>query len=360
MIPLLRPLWAPSLLAVASLAFTVACLAPTPDPAHGVVPVEKQVPARPTAPRAGSSASAVASTAASVASAQPSPAVASAEPPRPPPPRATPFPGADLDKLAFVESLCPAAVETKGEKVRVGCRACPPFEGDDAKPDGRIVQDPTPFFELTEVYGGSFTRSGATQAVLAFEQCRGPGATGAGTVVVEKSDSSWHWNAIGIYHDVTSCVVIPRASHDVLACHDGATGPHDGVVQLYTHAFAAGGVISQDFILDMSFNSPGVCNTSADDLRDMDRVRDITIRRIEAFDADHDGKTDLRVHLRYASIEITDLLARRIIGLCKKPAYSLVHYEVIKPQLVFLQRGDKLLPSTAAQTWLKEVAAGHR
>lgn len=155
--------------------------------------------------------------------------------PAPPPPSATPTatataaaapppqepidPAADQDKLALVTSICPAAIQHREGKVRVGCRTCPPFEGDEAKPDGRVAIDPEQLFPVEALYRGSFSRPGADEIAAVFEGCEPHAGNYGGTLFAEKTSDGYRVITYASGLHPASCQTYRRKDRrDVLVC----------------------------------------------------------------------------------------------------------------------------------------------
>jgi hypothetical protein len=78
-------------------------------------------------------------------------------------------------------------------KVRVGCRVCPPFEAS-ARTGAEVVVDPSPhdeFYELEAVFDGDFTEPGRPQIAAVFSGCESHADNWGGTLLAERSGSSW-------------------------------------------------------------------------------------------------------------------------------------------------------------------------
>jgi hypothetical protein len=137
--------------------------------------------------------------------APPPPAVTAAPPPPPPPvvvvtasaaPVAAPAPvqepidpAADATKLAVVRSLCDAAIKHDKDAVLVGCRSCPPFEGEER--DGIVAIDPASFWPLESLVRGSFSRPGADEVAAIFEGCEPHAANYGGTLFAAKTATGY-------------------------------------------------------------------------------------------------------------------------------------------------------------------------
>jgi len=155
----------------------------------------------------------------------------------------------DRQLWSILASLCPIAIqrlvecadstcaEVPPDHVTVGCRSWPPpWKG----PDGRAPEnlspnhfvpqwdDPTiesaPFLPLEAQYDGAFTRPGATQKLLYFENCRamdGMTITGC-AVVVEKRQGQWTAEAFHREAAMSNCITSQRSDgRDLLVCHSG-------------------------------------------------------------------------------------------------------------------------------------------
>lgn len=177
-------------LAAHTALLAVGCVAPPPPPSVIVAP-----------PPAASIAPTVA-------------AVASAAPARAPAPV---DPAADQDAIALAGAVCPAAIQHHQGKVRVGCRACPPFDG--APPDGQIAVDPRTFFPIEKLYRGAFSRAGADEVAAVFEGCEPHAANYGGTLFAEKTATGYRALTYASGLHPASCEVYHRKDErDVLVC----------------------------------------------------------------------------------------------------------------------------------------------
>jgi hypothetical protein len=123
----------------------------------------------------------------------------------------------------------------------VGCRSHPPFDAPDQRPDGTLpafTGDPLRFCALDAVYRGSFTRAGATQAVLSFAACKDndpdavwdSGLPGS-AVLVERTADRWRAVAYEPSVNLGQCVQPRRADgRDLLLCRSGLTAPPAGTI----------------------------------------------------------------------------------------------------------------------------------
>jgi len=279
--------------------------------------------------------------------------------PPPPPPRAAPFPGADLHKLVFVESVCAAAVNHLGGRIQVGCRACPPWDDPQARPDGRIVVDPDPFYRLHTVYLGSFTRPGAQQAALLLDGCEPIADGNGGTLIVEKSLTEWYWVPRGYHSGINpnQSIRLELSDRDILAAQDGLATGYESTDLVYTYDFKERKVTR---LFGMHHQADGVCHGQHDR-----KITNGSIQRFEVVDSNRDGLADLRVHLRYASITVTKALEAKIGALCAQLPANAIFKNVdpdkyMKASLVsldFVQAGGKLAPTQATRKWLQDVGA---
>ncbi len=307
-----------------------------------------------TAPSATATISATATTVAAPAASNAPPS-----PPPPPPPRASPYPGADPDKLTLVQSVCAAAVNHLGGRIQVGCRACAPWDDEETKPDGQIAVDPDPFYSLVQFHEGSFTHPGAQQAALLFDGCENISEEGGGTLIVEKSPTDWYWTPVS-YHsglNPNSSLRIERPERDILVCQAGLSTGYEAIDHVYTYDFKTRRYAS---LVRMHHHATGVCVRLPDD-----RVTNGSIERLEAVDINRDGKPDLRVHMRYASATVTKALKAKIKALCDQvPGNSIFklidsdqYLKVTQVRLDFLQDGEQFVPTTATRKWLKKFGA---
>ncbi|APR78536.1 Hypothetical protein A7982_03883 [Minicystis rosea] len=180
------------------------------------------------------------------------------------PPQAPIDPAADQEKLALVTSICRAAIQHHEGKVRVGCRACPPFEGDDAKPDGRVAIDPPHLFPVEELYRGSFSRPGADEVAAVFEGCEPHAANYGGTLFAEKTESGYRMITYASGLHPASCRVYRRKDgRDVLVCRWSDAHQSTAFTQVFVYdlarATADDPLKGWDALATVSDNSYSVC-----------------------------------------------------------------------------------------------------
>jgi hypothetical protein len=136
--------------------------------------------------------------------------------------------------------VCPAAIQHDDGKVRVGCRACPPF-GPGSAPDGQVVSDPATFYPIEGVYPGSFTAPGVDQRAVVFAGCEPHSANYGGTLLVDVV-SPGVFRAAGYYSGVhpQSCRPYRRPDgRDLLVCTWSDVHQGEGYEQLFSFDFAA-------------------------------------------------------------------------------------------------------------------------
>lgn len=227
----------PALLAVPAVLLAIGCPAPPPPPPPSVV---VEPPPAPTIVPAAS-------------------ATASAAPVRAPAPI---DPAADKDKLAVVRALCPAAIQHHEGKVRVGCRACPPFE--DAPPDGEVAVDPESFFPLLQLYRGAFSKPGADEVAAVFDGCEPHAANYGGTVFAEKTPTGYRMITYASGLHPASCEVYHRPDkRDLLVCQWSDAHQSTGFMQVLsydlTQAKADDPLTGWKQLVTVSDNSYSVC-----------------------------------------------------------------------------------------------------
>jgi hypothetical protein len=126
-----------------------------------------------------------------------------------------------LQKLQIAASVCPAAVVHDHGKLRVVCRACPPFEASSG-PDGTVALDPPRgdgLYELESVQLGAFTKPGAVEAAAVFAGCEPHSGNGGGTLLVSRSDQVWIQKSYRSGFHPAHCQAFRRAdARDILVC----------------------------------------------------------------------------------------------------------------------------------------------
>jgi hypothetical protein len=228
--------WA--ILAAHTVLLALGCAGPPPPPAPPPITV-----APPPAPSA-------APTAARAASAAPARAYAPIDP------------AADQDKLALVGALCPAAIQHREGKVRVGCRTCPPFDG--SPPDGEVRVDPETFLPLEKLYRGAFSRAGADEVAAVFEGCEPHAANYGGTLFAEKTATGYRTITYASGLHPASCEVYHRPDErDVLVCSWSDAHQSTGFTQILyydlTQAKTDDPLAGWNRLVTVSDNSYSVC-----------------------------------------------------------------------------------------------------
>ena len=94
-------------------------------------------------------------------------------------------------QVAFLSDLCAVALRYEAEgahRVSAGCRVCPPFEGANALPDGKIAVDGADFYELSALLAGHFTDAALEQRLAVFSGCESHAESYGGTLLAEQKD----------------------------------------------------------------------------------------------------------------------------------------------------------------------------
>jgi hypothetical protein len=141
-----------------------------------------------------------------------------------------------LRKLEVAASVCQAAVVHDGRKLRVGCRACPPFDVSTG-PNGQIAVDgPDEFYELETLVSGSFSEPGKSQAAAVFAGCESHAENFGGTLLVERRGDVWvHASYRSGFHPA-SCKAFARPDgRDALVCF--WTTDHQGIVHFMLDSY---------------------------------------------------------------------------------------------------------------------------
>ena len=126
-----------------------------------------------------------------------------------------------LRKLEVAASMCPAAVLHGADKLRVGCRACPPFDASTG-PDGKVVIDPPDggeFYELEKLVEGHFTEPSQPQLAAVFTGCESHADNWGGTLLAERSGAVWVQKSYRSGFHPASCKTFRKPdAHDILIC----------------------------------------------------------------------------------------------------------------------------------------------
>ena len=340
-------------------ALTALACSPAPRPGAASEP--------PPQPRSAPLASAAAP-AAPVATPAPNdagpPPAASPEVPVPPTPAKAP-PHADERKLVFAQSVCAAAVQRHGGRVRVGCRGCPPFGEASPLPDGTIAESPAAFRELVAIHTGSFTRAGADQALLQLSGCHSMDQGGSGSLLVEKAEASWYYRPLLLAPELSAdqCLVFGATLGALLVCRERfASGGHTRD-EIVVHRFAAGpppkhtreSLITAKSLADAACGYVGMDIVAAE------------VRTMSAKDVDADGLADLRLEVSYAMSKADERRDKKLEAVCRgiRPGIDRTPTERFMPKATratvdFLFDGQRLVPTPAAKEWVEKLPGPYR
>jgi len=170
-------------------------------------------------------------------------------------------------RLAIAASVCPAVVFPEEDRLRVGCRSCPPFTADNG-PDGLIVVGPRDgdgFYELEASYAGAFSRPGADEVAAVFAGCEPAAENFGGTLlVVRHHDDVWAAQSYRSGFHPEACVVFQRPdAAALLVCRWRTAHQLVGHEYLDTYDFTRGS--EQDVqggwerVLGLTTDAPGAC-----------------------------------------------------------------------------------------------------
>ena len=344
------------------MALLMACSRPESAPSSPVVAVAR-------APDAGNApiAEGVRDAGDSPRTAEPAPAPALPLPPAPE--------GTDAAKARMLASICPAAYLRKGKPpYALGCRVHPPFGTEGRKPDGTFPAyegDPLDFCGLVGTHVGAFTRPGAKQTALVFEQCKDGDVWDMGfpgsVVVVEERGDRYEVVATDAAAYAGDCRLVERADKtDLFAC---------------AYAFGAGpaGQVSNVFVLDFTASPPrqtilatayedGPWCMAPDAPSDASKgISTARITRVATKDVDGDGLVDLEVDVLRAHAPPSKALDAKLGAGCKKQQTGPLEAKSLVPAptrttLTFRNDGQTLVAKPeAAKTlarWLSEAPEG--
>jgi hypothetical protein len=276
-------------------------------------------------------------------------------------------PGTDPEKVTIAASICAAAYLGHD----VGCRSHPPFVRPEQQPDGKIVRhegDPLMFCSIARVYHGSFTKPGAKQAVLAFDQCKesedaewDAGFPGSAVLVEQRGA---RWKAVAYEPDVNMglCLRDRRADgRDVLLCRSNFGAPPTGQVSyvfLLDFAWPATQKGQRAVSLVELFSDNMSCGFAADGLPS--GITSLEIAGMALADLNHDGTPDLAVQVRRAHRAPSPKLEAALHALCNRPRPGDPSALVprAKPDILSLvSRGETFVPTAATRKTIERWTA---
>jgi len=214
--------------------------------------------------------------------------------------------------------VCSVAIKREKGKALVGCRSCPPFEGVEALPDGKVVENPDSFFPLETVVRGSFTSAGAKQAALVFEGCEPHAANYGGTLLVEQAADGWNSLHYAAAFHPRECKTLRRSDgRDILVCRYLDAHQTTGTDTIWAFDFAAASPDDPEkgwqVIVGLSDNSFGVCMGVPPWGIEASSVVSYTAR-----DVNGDGEQDVSVQIRRASVPYSKALEDKLKKACEK------------------------------------------
>ncbi|MGC4094582.1 MAG: hypothetical protein QM756_43035 [Polyangiaceae bacterium] len=159
----------------------------------------------------------------------PAPPVASAVPPAAPAEPAKPSVSVSVAELTrgfgpqqsrtldALRSVCAAALKRDGERVRLGCVSCPPFDANARAAE--VAVDPEEFYEAKAAYFGSFSDANAREAALVFDGCEPAAANYGGTLLMSFDGSTWTPKTYASGFHPEECRTFTRPDRrDILVC----------------------------------------------------------------------------------------------------------------------------------------------
>lgn len=273
---------------------------------------------------------------------------------------------------------------------RLGCRSHPPFVRPEQLPDGKFVEhtgDPLLFCAVERVYPGSFTRSGARQALLGFGQCKesedamwDAGFPGSAVLLEAVDDANAtpgapttdppavkRWRAIDTLEEANLgfCQrnLLP-SGRDILFCESGLVAPPSGDVGYFFLLDFARRALgrSPDATWARLYGDVPMCP-------DPDTSAGLSLWRIlstEVQDRNKDGTGDLVVRVARRHVPASRVLAAKASAACHKSAGVLNLHAVLPPAkthtLEFVSSGESFVATPATKrlldTWRKESPEG--
>lgn len=349
--------------AALSLVFALEACSPAPRP------VATRVPSPPS-PRAAELSPSTPSAPVPSATTQPSdsaPAASasSAEPLAPPSygPDPSLADANDRAKLAIAKAICPAAIGHDGSAIRVGCRACPPF--DDAKPDGTVAIDPPHLWPIEVVVAGSFSRPGADEVAVVMQGCESHADDDGGTILAERSGTSWKLvsYASGV-HPREAKALRTASGRDLLIYLYADAHQTTGTDALFAYDFRLGEDDPERgmrLLVEVTRNAASACVGLTPDLG-------LVRGEIASFDvtpARAARKAGLTVRVRHASAPWSAALQGRVDAACKTASTNPDEIPVIDPApftgplaaytLSFALDGERLVPDAATLRTMKRL-----
>ena len=280
-------------------------------------------------------------------------------------------PGADPDKLALVRSICPAAIKHQEGRVLVGCRACPPFVAESAKPDGKVEVDPADFWPVEALYRGSFSKPGAHEVASVFKGCEPHAGSYGGMLFAEQTGAGFRATTYVSGLRPERCEVYHRKDgRDLLVCQTGEAwqSTHSTSVFVYDLARAAAddpwkGKSELALVTENGF---AVCWA----LSHGDGIVQGSVRRFRFEDRNHDGVPDVVVDVVHRMTPYSPRIERVIQRACADAATragtpdempsifdpSALLGAPVKETLEFLFDGQDFRPTAKTAASLKRLA----
>jgi hypothetical protein len=262
--------------------------------------------------------------------------------------------------------VCPAALDGTA----VVCRSHPPFDRPGRQPDGALPryapQGDRPrdgeADEVKAVFRGSFTRPGATQALLTL--CSWNASELGDTALLEQAGGRWRAVAYGGY--APSCLESRRADgHDALLCHGGepSTCDNASLPAIYLLDFR-GGAERRDVLVTLPAPDVACWFYGPSDTWGTEGLRlpgGLHWTRFPVFrlaDLNHDGVDDLVVEVEVAAAQPSAALDAKATAICKKGldgSLATLLPPARRVRLEFLSDGDAMTASEATRKTLAMI-----
>jgi hypothetical protein len=283
----------------------------------------------------------------------------------------------DRAKLDLASQICPAAIRKNhepgvpGQALRVGCRACPPF--DKAPPDGKlpfVEADDRTVFELLQIFPGSFSKAGKQQAAVVIQGCepsadpsKQPGVPTfdpGGTLLVEKEGPTWRALEYRSGFRPSHCMAFPRnGERSLLVCRLQGRRDNGAYAAIVSYDFAEPSGAMKTLVA-MDSNEFSTCVGRGN-------KGNVVVGKIQQFsaeDIDKDGAVDLSVTVMFARTPAKPALCERLVANMAHLFLSADSPDTIEKlfgmkehRLVFRFDGEKLTTDAATRKLIARFPA---
>jgi hypothetical protein len=199
---------------------------------------------------------------------------------------------------SLLQAVCSdgGMVKANGQGVEAGCKSCPSIVPGGS--DFDVPGSDTPNFSLKSVIYGSFTRTGASEAVAGFSGCEPHSDNYGGSVLLEKAPTGWKAKSYQPAFISNRCLKYPlKSGRDMLLCEAGDSVQGAVYARLFTFDYAQPEQHRDETLI----STTDTVNTCMPGDHTVGSIEQVQLR-----DLNHDGMADLVVSIKAARVQIRE------------------------------------------------------